>query len=171
MPKGDIHAQIDARVQEFVNDLTELIRESAFEAVREAIEGASSGAATPRRRAASAGRGGVRKATKKKAGRRRKKGGRRVRRSEEEIAALGSTFLDYVRANPGQRLEEIGAGLSMDTADLKRPVTNLIEAGKLRTEGQKRGTKYFAGRGGAAKAAPRRKASRKKVSRKKAASK
>lgn len=169
MPKGDIHAQIDARVQEFVTDLTALIRESAFDAVREAIEGASAGSAAPKRRAAASAGGPARKGAKKKASRRRTKGGRRVRRTEEQIAALGDAFLDYVKQNPGQRLEEIGVGLSMDTADLKRPVTNLMEAGKLRTEGKKRGTRYFAGRGGATTGAPRKKASKKKVSRKKAA--
>lgn len=170
MAKKDIHAQIDARVQEFVTDLTGLIRESAFEAVREAIEGAG-GSGAPRRRAASAAPAAGRRGSKKKASRRRTAKGRRVRRSEEEIAALGETFLDYVKQNPGQRLEEIGVGLSIDTADLKRPVANLLEAGQLRTEGQRRGTKYFAGRGGAPKAGTRKKASKKKSSRKKAASK
>lgn len=170
MAKNDIHAQIDARVQEFVTDLTALIRESAFEAVREAIEGAS-GSSAPRRRASSAAPAPTRRGAKKKASRRRTSKGRRIRRSEEEIAALGETFLDYVKQNPGQRLEEIGVGLSTDTADLKRPVANLMEDGKLRTEGQRRGTKYFAGRGGVAKKATRKKASKKKTSRKKAASK
>jgi len=31
----------------------------------------------------------------------------------------------------------------MDTAVLKRPVGMLVEASKLKTKGQKRGTRYF----------------------------
>jgi hypothetical protein len=50
-----------------------------------------------------------------------------------------------VKANAGHRLEQIGAALKTDTAILKRPIANLLAAKKLRTEGQKRGTKYFAG--------------------------
>jgi hypothetical protein len=60
----------------------------------------------------------------------------------EEVA---EQVLGYVRAHPGSRLEEIGRGLGMDTAGLKLPVKELMGSGRLRTEGQKRGTKYFAG--------------------------
>lgn len=50
---------------------------------------------------------------------------------------MGDTVLAHVKANPGQRVEEIGRELGVATKDLTRP------------EGQKRGTKYFAGgRGG-----------------------
>jgi hypothetical protein len=64
---------------------------------------------------------------------------------------MGQTVLAHVRSNPGQRLEEIGRALWGPTKGLKRPVSNLMEGGALRTEGQKRGTKYFAGRGGGTK--------------------
>jgi hypothetical protein len=67
------------------------------------------------------------------------------------VAALAGTVLAHVRSNPGQRLEEMGRELSMDTKELKRPIANLMEAGSLRTEGQKRGTRYYAG-GGSRKA-------------------
>jgi len=52
----------------------------------------------------------------------------------------------HVKANAGHRLEEIGRALKTDTAILKRPIANLLAAKKLRTEGKKRGTMYFAGR-------------------------
>ena len=54
---------------------------------------------------------------------------------------------------------------------MKRPVQILLADRKLRTEGQRRGTKYFAGgRGGTARKrkATKRKAGKKKASRKKA---
>jgi hypothetical protein len=87
------------------------------------------------------------------------------------VAAVGKV-LAYVRANPGQRLEEIGRGLRTDTAGLKRPIQVLVADGKLRTEGQKRGTKYFEGGGGRRKAKAAKKAGkagRKVVGRGKAA--
>jgi len=56
--------------------------------------------------------------------------------------------------------------------DLKRPVATLLEAKKLRTEGQKRGTRYFAGGAkgpGRKKAAKARPAGRKKAGKRKGA--
>ena len=66
-----------------------------------------------------------------------------VRRSSADVEEVAEQVLAYVRANPGQRLEEIGRGLGTDTAGLKLPVKELLGSGRVRTEGQKRGTKYF----------------------------
>jgi hypothetical protein len=72
-----------------------------------------------------------------------------------------------IRALPRRprRLEEIGRGLGTDTAGLKLPVKELMGSGRLRTEGKKRGTKYFAG-GGGKKAGRRGKAKASKKARK-----
>jgi hypothetical protein len=48
-----------------------------------------------------------------------------------------------VKSNAGRRLEQIGKALKTDTAILKRPIANLLAAKKLKTQGKKRGTKYF----------------------------
>jgi hypothetical protein len=77
------------------------------------------------------------------------------------VAAVGEKVMAYIRANPGQRLEELGRGLRTDTAGLKRPIQVLVAGGKLRTEGQKRGTKYFAGGGGRGKVKAAKRAGRK----------
>ena len=66
--------------------------------------------------------------------------------------AVGGEVLSYVKTHPGSRLEEIGRGLKKDTSGLKLPVKELMGSGRLRTEGKKRGTKYFAGGGGGKKA-------------------
>ena len=71
--------------------------------------------------------------------------GRRIRRSAEDVEEVAEQIHGYVLAHPGSRLEEIGRGLGTDTAGLKRPIQGLLSTGRLRTEGQKRGTKYFAG--------------------------
>jgi hypothetical protein len=90
-------------------------------------------------------------------------------RHHGNIEALAGKVLAHVKANAGHRLEQISAGLKIASKELKRPVATLLETKKLRTEGQKRGTKYFAGVGrNAAKKAGRKAA--KRAGRKKAKS-
>ena len=61
------------------------------------------------------------------------------------------------RPNHGFRLIQQVGGSSTPSARSTQPTIELLlAAGKLRTEGQKRRTRYFAGKGGAAK--PRAKA-------------
>ena len=57
---------------------------------------------------------------------------------------MSDAILTHVRQNPGQRIEEISREIGVASADLKHPVTLLLEAKSLRREGQRRGTKYFA---------------------------
>jgi hypothetical protein len=152
MPKQqDLRTLVDR----FVSELSARVRDEALETVRAAL-----GDGAPRKRR---GPGRPRKAGKRGPGRPRKAGRRGPgrprkagRRSQEAVAAVGQKVLAYVRANPGQRLEEIGRGLRTATAGLKRPIQRLIAEGKLRTEGQKRGTRYFAGRGGGKRKAGRK---------------
>ncbi len=142
-----IDSRLNDRIQAFVTDISEIVREAAVDAVQEALTGETGP------RAATRGRRPGRK--KRKAVKRvsRKSKGKRVRRSAAELEALSTKFLAHVKANPGQRLEEIGAALGIPTSELKRPVALLLEAKKVRTTGQRRGTKYFAG---SAKAKPTR---------------
>jgi hypothetical protein len=63
------------------------------------------------------------------------------------------TRISYVKANEGQRLEEIGKGLGVATKELKLPVLKLLAAKAIKTTGAKRGTRYFVAGGGAAKQA------------------
>ena len=75
---------------------------------------------------------------------------------------MAARVLALVRANPGQRLEEIGAALGVATANLKAPVATLLNEKKVRTTGKARGTKYFAGR---ARTTAKKKAGRKAANR------
>lgn len=158
------NAELRARVDAFVSDLSDLIRQSALEAVRLSL-GGDTGAPVARR-----GRKPGRPA-KAAAGRPARKGGR-TRRSSEDLGQISGSFLTYVKGNPGQRLEEIGTGMGVHTKELKRPVQLLLAEGSIRTEGQRRGTRYFAGGGGpgrkakAGKKAAKRKSGRKKGKRK-----
>ena len=69
--------------------------------------------------------------------------GKRIRRSPEDLAKLQASILAAVKAKPGQRLEELGRAMKTDTGVLKRPVAMLVASKKLKTQGKKRGTKYF----------------------------
>jgi hypothetical protein len=70
--------------------------------------------------------------------------GGRVVRSALEIEDLGEALLSYVRSNPGQRGEQIAAALAADTKAIRPVMKKLIAAGKVRTEGQRRGMTYSA---------------------------
>jgi hypothetical protein len=85
------------------------------------------------------------------------RGGKRAKRSSEDVQAMADSFLAYVTSNEGQRLEEIAKGMSVSSKELKLPVITLLQARAVRTEGQKRGTKYFSGGGSGGDAGSSRK--------------
>lgn len=149
--------QLQQLVDEFVSQLSVLVHQSALDVVREALGDSPA----PAKR-----KGPGRPAKAKTAAAPRRKASKRGRRSADEVEALGTVVMTHVRSNAGQRLEEMGRALAMPTKELKRPIAKLLEAGALRTEGQRRGTKYFAG--GRKAAAGAKKAGGKKASRKKA---
>jgi hypothetical protein len=165
--------QIRTRIDAFVEEISGLVRKAAVEAVQEALQGSGSApsSAAPRRGrkpGPKPGRKpGPRKATRKPAS------GKRIRRSAADLERMGAALLDQVRKNPGSRMEEISAALGEDTKDLRRPVQMLVDAGQLRTQGQKRATQYYAGAGKPRATGKKRaaKKTRKKATRKKARSK
>jgi len=149
MPTSALDQDIQDRIHTFLSELSGLVKKAALEAVHEALgdngsarrgpgrpRGSGRGPGRPRK----AGRRGARAGGARRAGR----GGKRVRRSAAELNQISARVLAQVRSKAGQRLEEIGRALKTDTAVLKRPVALLVAAKKLKTQGQKRGTKYFA---------------------------
>ena len=66
------------------------------------------------------------------------------RRSAEDVGAMGDTLLAHVKANPGQRGEQIAAALKSDVGTIRLPMKALIAAKKITTRGQRRGMQYFA---------------------------
>ena len=132
--------QVQDRVQSFVNELTGLIRQAGLEAVQEAM----GGAAAPKRR-------GRPRKTKKAPARRKavkrkaKKTGKRTKRSGAQVEAIAARVLAHVKKKPGQSVTEIAKTLRRTPKDLQLPIQKLIAGKKLRTTGQRRGTKYFAG--------------------------
>ena len=86
------------------------------------------------------------------------------RRTAEDVAAMGATLVDYVKSNPGQRADQIAAALRTDPDTIRLPMQALLSARKVKTQGQRRGTKYFVAGAAvpAAKRAPRKARGKKK---------
>ncbi len=74
----------------------------------------------------------------------RKRRGKRAKRTPEDVAKMGDAVVVYVAKHPGVSVEQIGKALSVRTKELALPIIRTVEAKKLKTKGQKRGTRYFA---------------------------
>jgi hypothetical protein len=137
MPK--VEKRIHARVKRFAEQLVGLIRQSVLQELSGAVGGRSrSKKPEPASLAVRGrGRGGRRQIGVAPA---RPKG---AKRSTDELERLTGELETYVRKYPGQRIEQIGKGMGVATKELKLPVMKLTEAGKLKTKGQKRATKYL----------------------------
>ncbi len=59
------------------------------------------------------------------------------------MAKRGEVVVAYVAKHPGQSVEQIKKALGVEKKALQLPIIRLIEAKKLKTTGQKRGTRYF----------------------------
>ena len=69
--------------------------------------------------------------------------GTRGRRSSVDFEHFGETLLTHVKKHPGQRGEQIAADLGTDTKTMRLPMKKLIDDGKVKTTGQRRGMCYF----------------------------
>ncbi len=67
-----------------------------------------------------------------------------AKRPPDEIERLTGKLLDYVKGNPGLRIEQIADGMGTSTKELNLPAKKLIAGKQLKTKGQKRATQYFA---------------------------
>jgi acyl-CoA reductase-like NAD-dependent aldehyde dehydrogenase len=117
---GDLEIQIEELVREHVAAL----RRAATAAVERAFaqataRGAKGGRGKP------AAREGVR------------------RRASEEVAALGERLYAAICAHPGSAMTRLATEIGSTPGELNRPATQLRLAGRVRTVGQRHGTRYF----------------------------
>lgn len=132
---SDLNAQIQAKVEAFVEELSELVRQAALERVSEALGTPAS--SSPKRRgrpAASAS------APSGKAGKRSKG----QKRSAEEMADLQETLLATIEANPGARADQLAEAFEVETRELALPIKKLLAENLITKKGQKRATTYYA---------------------------
>ena len=139
MATNNLDREIQSRIASFLSELSTLVKQQALESVQDALS--EPGASAPR--LGRARRVTMRPGRQPRAIAKRAVRGTRIRRSPEMLAELQASVLAHVRSKAGQRLEEIGRALKTDTSVLKRPIAMLLASKKLKTQGQKRGTKYF----------------------------
>ena len=133
----DIRSEIDVLVRKFVDDLEDLVRRAALESVTQALEGGPAAAPPKPARPAKT------KTAKKRATRRRA-----APRSKAGKEQLARAMVDYLKANPGSKMEDIKVAVGEETRIL-RPIANkMLKNGHLRKEGEKRATRYYVGKGG-----------------------
>jgi hypothetical protein len=119
-----------------------------------AVAKAVSEALTPAgKKAGATGRSGLPKATKApKAKAVKAAGSKGQKRDPEKLAALTDELLVHIKANPNQRIEQIGKSMLVSTKELALPARKLIADGFVVKSGNKRSTTYAA-KGGKVKSA------------------
>ncbi|RMG14034.1 MAG: hypothetical protein D6729_14320 [Deltaproteobacteria bacterium] len=133
--------KIDALIQDFASELNALVREAALEAVREAL-GESSGGPAKSGRAMRRGRS--RSTASKKAAKATRRASKRPgKRSPRQINSMMARILKVIETSPGQSIAEIAKALGAQTRDLTLPMRKLKAEGLIRTQGQKRATRYY----------------------------
>ena len=68
----------------------------------------------------------------------------RARRGSHEIEALRDKLLAAIAEQPGCRTEDLNTALGTRTTQIAQPLRRLVVDKLVRTEGARRGTRYFA---------------------------
>ncbi|MFO0565417.1 MAG: hypothetical protein U0263_07130 [Polyangiaceae bacterium] len=127
---SEVDRLIRARIDQFVDELTELVRRAALEAVSEALGGRATRPAegTPART------------------RRRRVEARGSKRTASDLGALTERIERHVQDNPGEGAQHIARALGVGTKDLVLPLKKLLESGAVHKKGERRATKYYRGK-------------------------
>ena len=133
--------QIQVRIETFVEELSALVKQAALESVSQALTGsraAGRGVSVRVRGRDSKATAGVGR------GARQRPGPRGPKRSPEALARLQTALLEEIQLNPGQRMEQLGDSLRVQTKDLDLVVKKLLAAKRVKKKGRTRATTYFA---------------------------
>ena len=143
--------QINKLVSDFVAQVSALAKQAAFETLESALGGAMAGG---KRRGRPPGSGAAAVLSS-----RRPKG---AKRPAGEIEATKTRLYDFIKSNPGQRVEQINKALGTTTKDLTLPLKKLIADKAVKTEGEKRATAYYPGEGSPSSGGGRKRGGRRK---------
>jgi hypothetical protein len=128
----DPHRKIQALIDSFVAELGEVAKQIALEQLKTAFGSAKLAPLPPR----SAAQAVVSSPAPARQG--------RSRRGQREIEALRTRLLVVIGDNPGCRAEDINSALGTRTPQIAQPLRRLVAERLVRTEGARRGTRYFA---------------------------
>jgi hypothetical protein len=164
----NIDDEIRSKTQAFATELAALVRRAALESVSTALGGVTASAPFPvaarrgpgrpkkavapapaARTSASvkASKAPAKAAPASKAPASRKAPPKRpfgAKRPPAELAKLTEKLGEYIQAHSGLRIEAISKALGTPTKELNLPMKKLLAAKKVRSEGHKRATEYFA---------------------------
>ena len=118
-------ASLELQIEELVRGHVAMLRASAAAAVERAFERAVV--------RGTRGRGAASPATKTSG----------QRRAPQELAALAERLYAVICARPGAAITTLAAEIGVSPRELGRPALQLKRAGRLRTVGQRQGTRYF----------------------------
>lgn len=122
----DLNAQIEARSRAFMDDITAILRESMLNALSQGkLYFRAPDTAAPRARSAKAPR---------------PKG---EKRSPALIEKTQSRLHAVIVQRPGRGIEGLARQLDCTTRELSLPMKKLLASELVRTEGEKRATKYY----------------------------
>ncbi len=127
---SNYQSEVQKLVDGFVSQLTELWRRAAIDSLT-GFEGGRG-----------RGRGAAGATFNVARGR-----GRGAKRTANELDQLADGFVEFVKAHPGLRIEQINKQLGTSTKDLALPIRKLLADGVIKAKGKKRSTAYFAGEG------------------------
>lgn len=158
---SNIDDEIRAKTEAFVAGLAAVIRQAALEAVGEVlgrgkvatpgqsyapVRAARAPASLAKAPAAGKSLKAGQMSTASKSPASRKASAMRLpgaKRPPAELAKLTEKLGDYIKSNPGLRMEAIAKGLATPTRELNLPIKKLLKSKKIRFEGHKRATEYF----------------------------
>ena len=135
----DPQREIQALVDHFVADLGALAKRIAIEQIQTAF-GAGPAPAAPR---AAKARGRAAVAAPRASARAPAPARGRTRRAQGELEELRDKLLAAVAAQPGRRTEELNVALGTRTPQIAQLLRRLVAEHRIRTEGARRGTRYF----------------------------
>lgn len=117
---GDLEIQIEELVREHIAS----IRRAASAAMERGFDAAARHGAKARQR----------EPGKERSGR---------RRASEEVLALGERLYAAICARPGMAMATLASQVGVPARELNLPATQLRQAGRVRSVGQRGGTRYF----------------------------
>lgn len=154
---SDVENELKTRVDAFVNELSDLVRQAALEAVTAALKKGEVPTPTPRKagrptkaaapmEAPEEKKSSARSARAPRPAAAAPKGPKRragEKRSPQILAQVTEQVFNHIKANQGQGVEQIAKALGTTTKELTLPIRKLLGEKKVTSKGQKRATRYF----------------------------